>query len=318
MKKLTTLAVAAALVAPMSVMANTTLYGLQDWTLTSTETGSADSVLDVQDGNGSSRIGVKGSEDLGNGLKAIFQYEWSTGASLGSDLGSTGGGLAARVARVGLSGGFGTVAIGRQWNPYYFAVGKTNIHDMAGGFDTYAGNFTVGGGYRLGNSVAYSSPNFNGFTFGAIAAMDSALGGAAGDGVDMWAVAAQYNNGPLSVGVGYNDVDDDTSADTDMLGLSAKYNFGNFALMARIEDGDNAGVDTDAFEIGAQAYFGNNTISVSYGEIERGSNDMEEFNIGVRHAFSKRTRVYAEYFTQENDTASADEDKFGIGLRHDF
>jgi len=332
MKKLLSIAIAAAVAAPMAVNADTTLYGIMDFTLANTDKGGVDA-WDLEDGNGSSRLGVKGSEDLGNGLKAIFQYEWSTGSDISGDAaggtynsGTNGqnSGLSTRVAKVGLSGGFGTVAVGRMWSPYYMSVGKLNIHDMSGSGSM--GSW-LGGGFRYSNSVKYSSPNMNGFSAEAMIttgndATDADASTLVEDGVDNLSLGLNYNNGPISVGLGYEDRTTGVATDSDWLGVSGSYNFGNFMVVAGYQDQSNtaANTDVDAFQLAGQAFFGNNTLTLSYGErdSEVAGADLDVWALGVRHAFSKRTRVYAEYSQLDSDTAADDTDKFGIGLRHDF
>jgi predicted porin len=324
MKKLLSIAIAAVVAAPMAVNADTTIYGLVDNALTSTDTATQDQ-WDVEGGNGSSRFGVKGDEDLGNGLKAIFHYEWSVDAS---DAGTLGG----RLGFVGLSGGFGTVAIGRQWRPSYGALGRTNIMNMPGGGYDRALYET-----RNGNQLVYLSPNFNGFT---VAAGIEAASGAVNtpDGVDRFDLGVNYANGPLSVGFGYFTTEGNTGGvDEDVMGLSGKYNFGNFAIVAGYQTADNsrnvANLDIDTWSLGAEAYFGNNTVRIRYGESDAdntgfGAYDSESWALGIQHNFSKRTRVYVEYADLDynaaagaklsDGTADTDASKFAIGLRHDF
>ncbi|MCP4282591.1 MAG: porin [Alteromonas sp.] len=344
MKKLTTLAVAAALVAPMSAMADTTIYGLIDNAVTNGDNSSSsnDSSMDVRQGNGTSRFGVKGSEDLGNGLKAIFQYEWATVTAEGG-LGSTATGFANRLGYVGLAGSFGKITVGRQWNPYYFAVGKTDI--MNGPTAGYRQNLNH---YRTGNGLGYATPNFNGFSAAITLAMDAdttGYGGDIEDGVDQVSLNVRYDNGPLAIGLGYRQTEGTgavttsttltttgaatfpfsaTAAavdDSDTWGLGAKYNFGNFAVMAHYEDQDNGmAADVDSWGLGGEAYFGNNTVKVLYTTKDTsGGADVDAWAIGLQHSFSKRTRVYVEYSDFDADTTSdADMDEFAIGLRHDF
>lgn len=301
MKKLLTLAVAAAIVAPMAVSADTTVYGRVNNALINIDTAAGD-VWDV-DGQ-ASRFGVKGSEDLGNGLKAIFQYEWSVDSS---DAGTLGG----RLAFVGLTGGFGTVAIGRQWTPYYGAVDKTDVFNL-GDFNNMA--LSTG---RTGNALAYVSPNFSGFNAALAFVMNNGDATDIEDTIDATNLSLNYNNGPLSVGFGYHTAEATTAvADTDIWGISAKYNFGAFALIGQYEESEVGAVDSDAFNLVAEAYFGNNTVRVLYAEKDMGATDADEWAIGFQHNFSKRTRVYAEYGSEDN--AGVDTDVFGVGLRHDF
>ncbi len=338
MKKLLSIAIAAAVAAPMAVSADTTIYGLIDNALVSTDTdtgvaATSTDVWDIQQGNGSSRFGVKGSEDLGNGLKAIFQYEWGTNTTEGvnvasADEGNTGGTAALwqRLAYVGVQGGFGTVAIGRQWTPYYGAVDITNIMNVGGLNGVYSGIT------RTGDALAYISPNFNGFTAKAAVLIDGATGGNASDGMDAYNLSVHYANGPLTLGASVLNVDSALNVVggiQDRWGVSGKYNFGNFAIMGQYEDVDNFSTvgntaGFNSYALAAEAYFGNNTIRAVYGERDGNAalnaGDIEEWSIGVQHNFSKRTRVYAEYGQQEGTgtVSTTDIDTFGIGLRHDF
>ena len=303
MKKLTTIAVAAAIAAPMSVMADTTIYGRIDNALTYTDMGSSES-WDVKGGNGTSRFGVKGSEDLGNGLKAIYQWEWYESGTEGD--GSTNDGFRNRLGYVGLSGGFGTISIGRLWQPYYFAVGKTDIMNApSAGYRQNLNN------YRTGNAVKYASPNMGGFKATAVLVMD---GDDAEDGIDKVNVGLQYDNGPLSLGLGYRSTSSDIN-DSDTIGLGAKYNFGAFAVVASYEEQDNASGDVDAWGLGGEAYFGNNTVKLLISNKDAGSSDTDAWAVGFQHSFSKRTRVYVEYSEQDSGT---DWSEFAVGLRHDF
>ncbi len=312
MKKLLTIAVAAAIAAPMAASADTTIYGRLNQNLVHEDNGT-NTEWDVE--QNASRFGVKGDEDLGNGLKAIFQYEWSVDSA---NAGTFGG----RLAYAGLTGGFGTVAIGRQWTPYYGSVDKTDINQVNGMNDTYIG------AVRVGKALAYVSPNFNGFSAKVALVIDDAGALDLGDDFsDITNVSLDYANGPLSVGVSYLAFNGAAAAnDGNQWGIGAKYNFGNFAVIAQYEDADleayntlNGAAETadvDEFAIAGEAYFGNNTVRIKYGEVDKAA-DVEHWSLGVQHNFSKRTMVFAEY--ENNDTQGvADDDRFGIGLRHDF
>jgi predicted porin len=309
MKKLLSIAIAAVVAAPMAVMADTTVYGIVDLGLVNTDPDAGNDSWDIGDQNGSSRFGVKGSEDLGNGMKAVFQYEWSTNDDFGNGINTTAGaGLNARLAFVGLSSSWGTVAIGRQWNPYYFAVGKTDIMNApSAGYRQNLNN------YRTGNAVKYSTPKMGGFKASAVMVMD---GDDAEEGIDKINLGLQYDNGPLHLGLGYRSTSSDIN-DSDTIGLGAKYNFGNFAVVAHYEDQDNGSSgDADSWGLGAEAYFGNNTVKALVTNKDTGSSDTDSWALGFQHSLSKRTRVYVEY--ADMDAGSSDWSEFAVGLRHDF
>lgn len=331
-KKLITLAVAAAMVAPLAAAAETTLYGRVDTALTylDEDIAGSDGIWDVD--TGTTRIGVKGSEDLGDGLKAIFQAEWQFTSSEGGSNDGTATFLN-RLAFAGLSGDFGTVAIGRQWTPYYGAVDKTDIFNDPGnagtGPNVVAANKSYLGPSRTGNAIAYVSPNFSGLQGKLALVIDNATGGTASDGIDAYNPSLSYDNGPISVGISTLQYDNDLGMQ-DIWGIGASYNFGMFTLIAQYEDmdetdGTNANDGANEWSIAGEASFGNNIVRAVYGNIDYDSGNAEDetdtWGIGFQHNFSARTRVYAEYYNNDtNMRAAADEDKdaFSIGLRHDF
>ena len=342
-KKLITLAVAGAMVAPLAAAADTTIYGRIHTSIINIDgdairvekapvTGELvttaldnESVWDVS--SETTRIGVKGSEDLGNGLKAIFQAEWAFSSSEG---GSTGGSLANRLAYAGLTGGWGTAAIGRQWTPYYGAVDKADIFNVGSFNAQYIGTF------RTGNAVAYVTPNFGGFVAKAAIVMDGADN--VDDSIDAFNLSAEYNNGPFSIGAGYHDSSSaDGVADSDGWGIGGSWNFGMFKLIGQYESwevpdilGDvSDSADFSEYSIAGEAYFGKHTIRAMWGNLDYDADDTDNWALGYQYSMSKRTRVYAEYGepsgARRDQLGSAnpgitvgDAKIFGVGLRHDF
>lgn len=328
MKKLLTIAIAAAIVAPMAASAETTMYGRADVAVVNNDSDTVTGdVWDVI--TNTSRIGVKGGEDLGNGMKAIFQFEWAVNTSEGGGLTGPANAIDGRLGFVGLTGGFGTVAIGRQWTPYYGSVDKTDIFNVNPGQATMGGldassNAHYLGLSRTGNALAYVSPDFNGFSAKAALIMDDGrtLVQDPSDGIDAMNVSLDYNNGPLSVGFSYLDFDSALNAAVgDRWGIAGSYNFGNFKIIAQYEDLDDTTGNNDGgngYGIAGQAFFGNNTLYAVYGERDPDAGtDLANWGIGIQHNFSKATRIYADYIQQET-AANTDASTFGVGLRHDF
>lgn len=161
-----------------------------------------------------SRIGVKGSEDLGGDLKAIYQVELNVDMSndnRDASLldGNRGNGIAFRNTFVGLSGNWGTVLMGRHDTPLKMSTGKLDLFA-----DTLADmNYTVGfEDLRADSVVAYISPAFSGFTFSAAIVP---AGGATGIGSfnndsdslsGAYSLAGVYNNGPFYVSLAYENL----------------------------------------------------------------------------------------------------------------
>ncbi|NOX90890.1 MAG: porin [Gammaproteobacteria bacterium] len=116
-KKLLAVAVSAALVAPAATMAaDAFVYGhaqVEVASYSEDSTGSGKDGVMVED-NARGRLGVKASEDLGNGLKAIAQFEWRVNTDQGGNPAGN------RVSQVGLTGGFGTFVMGNLKSPYKY------------------------------------------------------------------------------------------------------------------------------------------------------------------------------------------------------
>jgi predicted porin len=115
-------------------------------------------------GGGQSRIGFMGQENLGNGLKAIFNLEW--GASADEGLGPN----SPRWAYAGLTGNFGTVTAGRIRSPSDVWMGGTAWNGISGDepINRFRQKMGIIGGDRWDNSIAYASPNFSGLDFLAV------------------------------------------------------------------------------------------------------------------------------------------------------
>ncbi len=209
----------------------------------------------VSDGNnqglGSSRFGMRGTEDLGGGLKANFVLESGLNLDDGS-VGNGGGNFFSRSAWVGLSGGFGEVRLGRQ------VLGSFGVHANGLVLGAASGLYETGatiaqGGVRFSNAIQYRSPDFGGIsgtislsapennsnestTVGTTTSTKSSNGKT---GLDL---SIAYANGPIYVGFGYNKQNTSASENNGLVGaaniqkftsgprtdysISASYNFG--------------------------------------------------------------------------------------------
>lgn len=158
----------------------------------------------------SSRWGLKGTEDLGGGLSAVFDLE--NGFTTGTGALSQGGLEFGRKAFVGLSSKqWGTLTAGRQ-----YSVSNDLTASYASGADWAASGLGYGTraadvdnvdtSNRIQNSIKYESPNYNGLQAGVL----YSLGGVAGafSQNSIWDAALSYSNGPISLGAGYTFVKD--------------------------------------------------------------------------------------------------------------
>ena len=346
-KKLLPLAVAAIMAAPAAQASDLTVYGKAHLSLsTYDDSAAAGGRYNWDISSNASRLGVKGSEDLGNGLKAIFKMEMQvrmanndgdvTSQSIASE------GLSMRNSYVGLAGGWGTFLIGRHDTPMKISTGSLDlfgdtIADYNGnGADAEPSTVTAGLGIqdiRADSVLAYVSPNMNGLTIAAAtitAGLDDSTNGADGsDLVEAYSVAAMYSNGPFFASLAYEAFEDrliaNAVADADekwRLGLG--YTANNFHVGFVYEDqeaqGGTVGNDYEIWQLSGSYTFGNNVLKAAYGERDgSGTNeDRDQWAIGLDHKMSKRTKVYAVYTDMDSSAASSDWSGFSAGMVHSF
>ncbi|MDR5839150.1 porin [Caballeronia sp. LZ034LL] len=181
-----------------------TLYGVIDAGIgyVSHANANGDKLVGMINGNLSGdRWGLKGQEDLGGGLKAIFQLE--NGFDVGTGQLGQGGREFGRQAFVGLSGNqWGTVTLGRQYDPLVDMVQGITADNYWGAIFATPGDIdNYDNSLRVSNAVKYVSPNFAGFQVEGLYGV-SGVAGATGQG-QTWSGAATYNNGPLAIAGGY-------------------------------------------------------------------------------------------------------------------
>jgi predicted porin len=181
-----------------------TLYGVIDTGLAyvSKANTNGDHLFGMQNGTLSGpRWGLKGQEDLGGGLKAIFQLE--NGFDPGTGRLNQGGREFGRQAFVGLSGAnWGTVTLGRQYDPSVDMVqGLTGDNYWGSAFATPGDVDNYDNSLRVSNAVKYVSPVYSGFQFEGIYGFSN-LAGQTGQG-QTWGGAATYSNGPFAFAASY-------------------------------------------------------------------------------------------------------------------
>ncbi len=193
------------LVQPAYAQSTVTLYGLLDAGISYVNNQAGSSKVFFGDGiNFGNRFGFRGREDLGGGNAAIFNLE--NGFSLGSGEFRQGGRMFGRQAWMGLATPYGTVTGGRQYDFVRDYIQQFNIGGYASVYAGHQGDFDRISGKQIDYSIKYASPNFSGFSFGAMYGFgqqrfDSSRGSA-------WSVGAGYKDGPVSVGAVYTRLDD--------------------------------------------------------------------------------------------------------------
>lgn len=342
-KSLIALAVAGAFAAPaFAATSNVDVYGqvMFSTDYVSKDTAAAgDDESDVVTGvNDVSRIGFKGSEDLGGGMKAVWQLETQMGSALGN-----------RNSFVGLAGGFGTVVMGTHDTPYKLATGKLDpFSDTIGDYNNVIGRTagTVGSSafdLRAGATTAYISPNFSGF-HAAIAYVGVLNAETAGlDNQDAWSLMGMYENGPLFASLAYETHSggvflSSTTNEIDAWKLGLGYTFGDTKVGFVYEDIEHdaaANADSrEAWYVSLSHAMGPIMLKAAYGSADNSdavaTKGADFFALGADYNLSKRTAVFGVYSSTDNDAGAAygmgsytanaglDVDGFSIGIKHSF
>jgi len=348
-KKLIAVAVAGACIAP-AAMAQTanpvTLYGRVYVAFESVEAsgGSAASIPRrnrVEDRN--SLLGVRGSEDLGGGLKAIFQLETQFKADQNDTT------FANRNSFAGLQGGWGTVIAGRHDSPM-----KTTQTSVDPWGDNELGDITSAalrqGGFsvRFQNNIQYWTPNWSGLTIRAMYAANE--GRTATVNPSAYGASLAYAAGPLYIAYAYEkhesaiisggNLTGTAGVDEDGNAIAASYRFGPVKLDGQYGVYKRTGTSKQkSYQLGLEWYVGNNVFLGSYSQSKDGGAngtvqpECDVFAVGYRYDFSKRTSFMANYAKVDNDTgnlcnfgqgglsglgAGQDPKGFAVGVRHTF
>jgi predicted porin len=332
-KKIIALAVAGLASTAAFAQSNVTIYGIADVGVAQVRSnGSLTSTQVVSGGLSTSRIGFKGVEDLGNGLKALFVLEYRLDLDKNTTIGgnyvtgtTANASGPARQQLVGLTGGFGTVAAGRlqttafDWQAKYITLGATAFD----GYNKMTGAYRINltNDSRADNAVAYISPNMGGVTVALnhAFAVEQAAGTTAGN-LSATLVGVYYDNGPVSVGFVGEKLQGGGGASgtacgatmcenieaTDLaLGASFDAGFAKFTgtyqttknNMAATAD---AGKFNSVYHLGAQIpVSAKGTVHVQWAQNNNKSSTHADDNngkglaIAYTHALSKRTTAYA-------------------------
>jgi len=204
-KSLIVVAAAASFASVAHAQSSVTLYGVLDAGLTYTSNVNHNSKWAAGSGGiNQSMFGLRGSEDLGNGLKAIFTLE--SGFDINNGKFANNNGMFNRQAFVGLSSAqFGTVTLGRQYDAVQDYLAPLTATGSWGG--TYFAhpfnndNLNTNGGLSVNNSIKYSSANYAGFTFGGTYGFSNQAGQFANN--RQYSLGAAYQWQGLHLGAAY-------------------------------------------------------------------------------------------------------------------
>jgi predicted porin len=333
---------------------NVTIYGIVDAALTGENGGSNGHQTKVTSGAASaSRLGFRGTEDLGDGMQAFFTLE--TGAKIDTGELDATNTIFNRQAFVGLKTKAGAVALGRQYTPYHLALVQA-VDPFGTGYAGTSKNLLPDNGtnVRASNSVTYSSPQVGGVNvdlfYSAGEQSELSAGRQVGAGIN-------YAHGPLALRLIYN------AKNTDVVATGVSHDIGRNVLLGgnydlrwvrvyfgyEVDKGFNSAplfnpnnpyggvkptASTDGRDIllGFNAPVGPGTLmfSTQHKDDRTSFNqDATEWGVGYLYPLSKRTGLYAAYahidnkngagYTVGNNTESGTGNTgYNLGVRHTY
>ena len=323
-----------------------TLYGRVDASVGKTEVQSTgglpalDVGASVNSGQVSgSRWGMQGVEDLGGGMKANFRLE--SGFNVDDGKSAQGGRLFGRAASVGLSGGFGSIGLGRQVT--LVANGGWAITNGYANYDAWASTANNAGfgnpgsvatdSVRKDNSIIYATPNMGGLV-GSLMWAPGENGTAAVNSSDYWSLGLDYNSGPIWVTFQYESDEVNPATFASAAGgtrqkawiLGGKYDMGIAALALSYQRAEVGTVEDRGWALGLNAPLGPVNLAFEYARetTETGgafASRANALNLRVSYPLSKRTDVYAFLSDGKSRTAAGgtqDLSRYSLGVRHSF
>lgn len=328
---------------------NVTVFGVVDLAINSmSASGVASKTLMVPDANTSSRWGMRGTEDLGGGLKASFHLEGALDATNGgsgtastNNVAGATSSLFGRRSTVSLSSTWGELRAGRDYVPSFGNLtvsshpfgtnGLANAGQLF--YPVAAGGTSARTNVRASNSIGYFLPATLGGIYGQVmyAYGDATSTADAGKHVGG---RIGYKAGPLDMSLA-SGTTTYVTGDYTQSNFAINYKFGPAKLMYLWGQNKVGVTSTTANMIGTQYALGAGELRASYTRLtaDRVANDANQLGLGYVHPLSKRTAVYTNYSVVKNENGGkafgvGDGDKpveaggsssgFQIGLRHSF
>ena len=318
-KSLLALAALTAFAGAASAQSSVTLFGIVDLSVNSVKNGNLSQKLLSSDQLNSNRIGFRGTEDLGGGMRAGFWIE----GGMAPDTGGTGQ-TWTRRSTVSLMGGFGEIRLGRDYTPTFLVRGfdPFGTNGMGSELNLEGGSVNpLGSGattlVRASNSVGYHLPAMGGVYGNAMVAAGE--GGVAGNKY----VGARlgYAGGPVNVAVAFGKTYKEGAmlADFKDTIFGASYNLGFMNVMFMYDKTAYSTRDQKKMLLGLTVPFGASTLKASYINAKgaQGTSatdfDAKQFAFGYQYDLSKRTAIYATVSSLNNDGNATSGARFTIG-----
>ncbi|MDP2371626.1 MAG: porin [Rhodoferax sp.] len=310
MKKSLVALAALAVVGVASAQSSVTIFGIVDAAYAHTSGGGISRDGITNSGLNSSRLGFRGTEDLGGGMKAGFHLE----GQLANDNGTPGGLNFLRRSFVSLTGGFGEVRIGREYSPSFW---NTTIYDPFGtngigqsnGLAMLAQGGLAGnaGPVRNDNSVSYLMAA-SGVTVHAMYAFGEKASNVDDNSGDYLGVRVAYAAGPLDVGVSFANQKGLTGpVDVSITNLGVSYDLGMAKPMFQWGREKNNSVKISNWLLGVTVPVGQGEIRAAYSRYDASvaNKDWNKLAVGYGYNLSKRTQLYGTLARVSNQSAQA-------------
>lgn len=286
---------------------------------------------------GVSRWGLRGTEDLGGGLKADFNFE-SGVIDLGSGAVAGNGGFN-RQAWVGLSGAFGALSMGRISTPEARNFAIFDLNDSAEGSSALrnlglAANGSLGGGSRQNSQFQYTTPKFGGFDARVGYVFKNDRGGSPNK--DFLQVSGRYSDGALMLAAAIQAKVSSVQGNRTGYALAAKYDFKVVEISGLYKQRETE-LAGKGFGLGAAVPLGSFTVGLQGARLTDSSNPSYKkataYELFGNYKFSSRTRLYAAYGRMNDsgqllngttNTTTGERmptpqgNTFGIGILHKF
>jgi len=341
-KSLLALAALTAFAGAASAQSSVTVFGVVDQSANSIKNGSNSMKMLSSDMLNSNRLGFRGIEDLGGGMRAGFWLE----SGLAPDIGTAGGGNGQagvtafwnRRATVSLLGGFGEIRLGRD---YVLTFSNRAAYDPFG----FNGLGSMGNVESTLGSTAITQVRDNNVVGYTLPAMGGVFGGvqvAAGEAQQGWKYMGGrlgYAGGPVSVSAAFGKTYKTIAmtADYKQTNFGGSFNAGFLTIEGMYDKVDYGVANQKHILIGALVPFGASTLKAAYNKVsgESTARGAKMFSFGYQYDLSKRTALYATYSSLNNDgdaatgaafvvaagptmTKGATSSGYNVGVRHSF
>ena len=294
-----------------NALAKVDFYGKANVTLQSSDDGEG-SFTEIK--SNSSRLGLKGSEKISDGLEAVYKFEFQVDVSDADSKGDNDDNISARNQYIGLKGAFGQVVIGRNDTALKQSQGKVDLFsDLEGDIKN-----AFKGENRMGSSVSYASNSYQGFKLLATFVAEDSDAAGAKNGYSM---AVTYGDAALKKSAIYAAIAADSEVNGyDVVRASVQGKVADFKLgaMYQTQEKVDGSSEADGYLLSAAYTMASNTFKLQYQAMDfKGSDDKTAISVGIDHQLNKNTKLFGFYSNFDMDN-NVDQDYLGVGIEYKF